>query len=141
MIGTCKLVGLYVQADQERDVEGQRSVVPGFAVEVIEVDGREKPGGGRVFEGRIFGLGRREMNHPRAYRTPSREAMRRWWEVETYGAAVPEELLEGGAEGTLSKEERRLALTEGTLAPTFKLERGAEATPPLSEQANPRERS
>jgi hypothetical protein len=108
MIGTCKLVGLYVQPDQERDVEGQRSLVPDFAVEVIEVDGRDKPGEGRVFEGRIFGLGRREKNHPRPYSTPLREAIRRWWEVETYGAAVPEELLEGGAEGTLRQEERRI---------------------------------
>ncbi len=107
MIGTTKLVELYVQPDQERDVDGQRSLVPGFAVEVIEVDDRDKPGGGRVFEGRIFGLGRREMNHPRPYSTPLRETMRRWWEVETYGAAVPEELLEGGAEGTSAKEERR----------------------------------
>ena len=108
MIATQMLMGLYVQPDQERDVEGQRSLVPGFAVEVIEVDDREKPGGGRVFEGRIFGLGRREMNHPRAYRTPLREAIRRWWEVETYGAPVPEELLEGGAEGTSRHEERRI---------------------------------
>ncbi len=108
MIGTQKLVGLYVQPDQEWDIEGQRSLVPGFAVEVIEVDDREKPGGGRVFEGRIFGLGRREMNHPHAYCTPLREAIRRWWEVETYGAPVPEELLEGGAEGTSRQEERRI---------------------------------
>ena len=107
MIGTCKLVGLYVQLDQERDIEGQRSLLPGFAVEVIEVEGRERPGGGPVFEGRIFGLGRREMNHPRPYSTPLRETMRHWWEVETYGAPVPEELLEGG-EGTSAKEERRL---------------------------------
>ncbi len=108
MIGTQKLVGLYVQPDQERDIEGQRSLVPGFAVEVIEVEGREKPGGGgRVFEGRTFGLMRREKNHPGAYSTPLREAMRHWWEVETYGAAVPEVLLEGG-EGTSAKEERRL---------------------------------
>ena len=82
MIGTCKLVGLYVQPDQEeRDIEGQRSLVPGFAVEVIEVEGRERPGGRRVFEGRIFGLGRREKNHLRPYCTPLRETMRRWWEV------------------------------------------------------------
>jgi hypothetical protein len=107
MIGTCKLVGLHVQPDQERDIEGQRSLVPGFAVEVIEVDGRDKPEGGRVFEGRTFGLGKREMKHPGAYCTPFREAMRHWWEVETYGAAVPEELLEGGEE-TSAKEERRL---------------------------------
>jgi len=108
MIGTPKLVGLYVQPDQEeRDIEGQRSLVPGFAVEVIEVEGRDKPGGGRMFEGRTFGLTRREKNHPpRPYCTPLREAMRRWWEVETYGAAVPEELLEGGVEGTSRKEER-----------------------------------
>jgi hypothetical protein len=91
MIGTPKLVGLYVQPDQERDIEGQRSLVPGFAVEIIEVDDRKKPGGGHVFEGRTFGLGRREMKHPHVYSTPSREAMRRWWEVETYGAPVPEE--------------------------------------------------
>jgi hypothetical protein len=107
MISTCKLVGLYIQPDQERDVEGRRSLVPGFAVEATEVDDREKPGGGRVFEGRIFGLGRREMNHPREYRTPSRESIRRWWEVETYGAAVPEELLEG-REGKSQQEERRI---------------------------------
>ena len=106
MIGTCKLVGLYVQPDQEREVEGQRSLVPGFAVEVIEVDDREKPGGGRVFEGRIFGLGRRKKNHPQPYSTPLREAIRRWWEVEIYGAPAPRELLEGGAEGTSRKEER-----------------------------------
>ena len=108
MIGTTKLVGLYVQPDQERDVDGQRSLVPGFAVEVVEVDDRVKPGRGRVFEGRIFGLGRREMNHPRAYRTPLREAIRRWWEVETYGAPVPEALLGGGAEGSSRQEERRI---------------------------------
>ncbi len=96
MIGTQRLVGLYVQPDQVRDIEGRRSLVPGFAVEVIEVEGRENPGGGsRMFEGRILGLTRREKNHPRPYCTPLREAMRRWWEVETYGAAVPEELLEG----------------------------------------------
>ena len=108
MIGTCKLVGLYVQPDQEeRDIEGRRSLAPGFAVEVVEVAGRKKQeGGGRVFEGRIFGLGRREMQPPRPYSTPLTEAMRRWWEVETYGAAVPEELLEGGVEGTSRKEER-----------------------------------
>ena len=109
MIGTCKLVGLYVQPDQERDIEGQRSLVAGFAVEVIEVDDRDNLGeGARVFEGRTFGLGRREMNHPRAYCTPLRETMRRWWEVETYGAAVPEELLEAGGVGTSRKEERRI---------------------------------
>jgi hypothetical protein len=108
MIGTCKLVGLYVQPDQERDIEGQRSLVPSFAVEVIEVEGREKAqGGSRVYEGRIFGLGKREKQHPRPYSTPLAEAMRRWWEVETYGAPVPEELLEGGAEGTSAKEKRR----------------------------------
>ncbi len=107
MIGTCKLVGLYVQPDQERDVEGRRSLAPGFAVEVIEVEGRETPSEGRVFEGRTFDLTRHEKNHTfRPYCTPLREAMRRWWEVETYGAAVPEELLEGGAEGTSRQEER-----------------------------------
>jgi len=142
MIGTQKLVGLYVQPDQERDIEGQRSLVPGFAVELIEVEGRENPGGGaRVFEGRTFGLGRREKNHPGVYSTPLREAMRRWWEVETYGAAVPEELLqEGGAEGMSPKEERRFELDEATLAQTFKPNRGAEAAP-SSEQTNSRERS
>ena len=110
MIGTLKLVGLYVQPGQEeRDIEGQRSLVAGFAVEVIEVEGREKAqGGSRVFEGRTFGLGRREMNHPCPYSTPLREAMRRWWEVETYGAAAPEELLEGGGKETSRNEERRL---------------------------------
>jgi hypothetical protein len=105
MIGTPKLVGLYVQPDQEeRNLEGHRLLVPGFAVEVIEVEGRDKPQGARAFEGRTFGLGRREKNHPCPYSTPLREAMRRWWEVETYGAPVPEELLE---EGTSAKEERR----------------------------------
>ncbi len=109
MIGTCKLVGLYVQSDQERDIEGQRSLVPGFAVEVVEVEGHDKPGGGgRVFEGRTFGLTRREKNHPRPYCTPLCEAMRRWWEVETYGAPVPAELLEGGEEGTSPKAKRRI---------------------------------
>jgi hypothetical protein len=97
MIGTLKLVGLYVRPDEERDTEGRRSLVPGFAVEVIEVEGRDKPeGGGRVFEGRTFGLTRREMKQPHAYCTPLREAIRHWWEVETYGAPVPVELLEGG---------------------------------------------
>jgi hypothetical protein len=28
MIGTLKLVGLYVQPDQERDIEGQLSLIP-----------------------------------------------------------------------------------------------------------------
>jgi hypothetical protein len=109
MIGTLKLVGLYVQPDQEeRDIQGRRSLVPGFAVEVIEVDGREKSeGGSRVFEGRIFGPGRREKQPPRPYSTPLAEAMRHWWEVETYGAAVPEELLEAGADEMSFKEERR----------------------------------
>ena len=107
MIGIPKLVGLYVQPDEERDIEGQRSFVPGFAVEVIEVEGRDKPGGARVFEGRIFGLRRREKNHRRPYSTPLREAIRRWWEVETYGAPVPRELLEVGGEGTSAKEEGR----------------------------------
>jgi len=108
MISTCKLVGLYVQPDQERDIEGQRSLVPGFAVEIIEVEGREKPGGGRsVFEGRIFGLGRRETKPTRPYCTTLRETMRHWWEIETYGVPVPEELLEDG-EGTSPKEETRL---------------------------------
>ena len=65
-------------------------------MEVIEVDGREKPEEGRVFEGRIFGLGRREMKHPRPYCTPLPETMRRWWEVEAYGAPAPDDLLEGG---------------------------------------------
>ncbi len=79
MTGTCKLVGLYVQLDQERDIEGQRSLVPGFAVEVIEVEGREAPGEGRVFEGRTFGLTRHEKNHSfRPYCTPLREDIRRW---------------------------------------------------------------
>jgi hypothetical protein len=141
MIGIQKLVGLYVQPDQEREVEAQRFLVPGFAVEVIEVEGRETPGEGRVFESRIFGLTRREKNRPRPYSTPLREAMRRWWEVETYGAAVPEELLEGGGKETSRNEERRLALADATPAPAGKPERGAEATTPLSEQTNPRERS
>ena len=109
MIGTCRLVGLYVKPDEEeRDIEGRRSLVPGFAVEVIEVDGRDKPGGARVFEGRTFGLRRREKNQRRPYSTPFREAIRRWWEVETYGAPVPEELLEAGGEETSAKEERRI---------------------------------
>ena len=54
MIGTLKLVGLYVQPDQERDIKGQRSPVTGFAVEIIEVEDREKPGGSHVFEGRTL---------------------------------------------------------------------------------------
>ena len=95
MISTPKLVGLYVQPDEERVIQGQCSLVPGFAVEVIEVEGRDKLGGGRVFKGRTFGLTRREKNHPGAYCTTLREAMRRWWEVETYGAPAPEELLVG----------------------------------------------
>ena len=141
MIGTLKLVGLYVEPDEERVIQGRRSLVAGFAVEVIEVDDRERLGEGRVFEGRIFGLGRRETKPTRPYCTPLREAMRRWWEVETYGAAIPEELLEAGAEGTSAKERRDALLAEATLAPTFKLDRGAEATAPPSEQANPKERS
>jgi len=48
MIGTQRLVGLYFQPDQVRDIEGRRSLVPGFAMEVIGVEGRENPGGGRV---------------------------------------------------------------------------------------------
>jgi len=44
MTGTTKLVGLYVQPDEERDIEGQRSLVPGFAVEVIEAEGRNLSG-------------------------------------------------------------------------------------------------
>ena len=53
MICIPKLVGLYVQPDQEvRDLEGRRSLVSGFAVEVIEGEGRDKPDGSRVFEGR-----------------------------------------------------------------------------------------
>ena len=106
MSGTQKLVGLYVQPDQEHDIEGRRSLVPGFAVEVIEVEGRDKPGRGHVFEGRTFGLTRREKHHPRPYSTHLAETMRRWWELETYGAAIPEELLEG-ENATLPKEERR----------------------------------
>ena len=142
MNGTCKLVGLYVQPDRERDIEGQRSLVPGFAVEVTEVESCDKPGGGaRVFEGRIFGLGRREKNHPRPYCTPLRETMRRWWEVETYGATVPEELLEAGGKETSRNEERRFELADATPAPAGKPHRGAEASAPPSEQANPRERS
>jgi hypothetical protein len=70
MIGTSKLMGLYVQPDQERDIEGRHVLVPGFAVEVVKVEGCEKPGGGRAFEGRIFGLARRDMKHPRPYSTP-----------------------------------------------------------------------
>ena len=93
MTGTPKLVGLHVQGDQESEVQGLRSLVSGFAVEVIEVCDREKPWGGRVFEGRIFGLGRRETEPPRPYSTPSPHAMRHWWVVGTYGAAVPEALL------------------------------------------------
>jgi hypothetical protein len=107
MIGTPKRVGLHVQGDQESEVQGRRSLVPGFAVEVIEVCDREKPEGGRVFEGRIFGLGRRETEPPRPYSTPSRHAMRHWWQVETYGAVVPEELL-AFREGATRKEDSRL---------------------------------
>jgi hypothetical protein len=109
MIGTPKLLGLYVQPDhEERDTEGRLSLLAGFAVEVVEVTDREKPqGGGRVFEGRIFGLARREMQHTPPYSTPSREAMRRWWELETYGAPIPEELLEG-EKATSAEEERCL---------------------------------
>jgi hypothetical protein len=109
MTGIPKLLGLYVQPDhEERDTEGRLTLLAGFAVEVIEVTGREKPqGGGRVFEGRIFDFGRREMQHTPPYSTSSREAMRRWWELETYGAPVPEELLEG-ENATSLKEERRL---------------------------------
>ncbi len=109
MTGIPKLLGLCVQPDhEERDTEGRLTLLAGFAVEVIEVTGREKPqGGGRVFEGRTFGLGRREMQHTPPYSTSSREAMRHWWEFETYGAPVPEELLEG-ENATSLKEERRL---------------------------------
>jgi len=74
MTGTQKLVGLYIQPDEERDMEGQRSLVPGLAVEVVEVEGDDKPGGGgNVFEGRTFGLMRREKYHPRPYCTPCAE--------------------------------------------------------------------
>jgi hypothetical protein len=107
MIGTPKLVGLHVQDDQVSEVQGRRSLGPGFAVEVIEVRDREKPGGDRVFEGRIFGLGRRETEPPRPYSTPSRHDMRHWWQVETYGAAVPEELL-AVREGVTRMEKGRL---------------------------------
>ena len=108
MTGIPKLLGLYVQPDhEERDTEGRLTLLAGFAVEVIEVTGREKPQGGRVFEGRTFGLGRREMQHTPPYSTSSREAMRHWWEFETYGAPVPEELQEG-ENATPLKEERRL---------------------------------
>ena len=108
MTGIPKLLGLCVQPDhEERDTEGRLTLLAGFAVEVIEVTGREKPQGGRVFEGRTFGLGRREMQHTPPYSTSWREAMRRWWELETYGAPVPEELLEG-ENATSLKEERRL---------------------------------
>jgi hypothetical protein len=106
MIGTPKLVGLYVQPDQEPGIEQRGTLVPGFAVEVVEVSAREKLEGGRVFEGRIFGLGRNELKPPRPYSTPSREAIRCWWELETCGASVPEELLK--AEGPSPEEERRL---------------------------------
>ncbi len=109
MTGIPKLLERYVQTDhEERDTEGRLTLLAGFAVEVIEVTGREKPqGGGRVFEGRTFGLGRREMQHTPPYSASSREAMRHWWELETYGAPVPEELLEG-ENATSLKEERRL---------------------------------
>jgi hypothetical protein len=110
MTGTPKLLGLYVQPDHaERDTEGRLSLLVGFAVEVIEVTNCEKPqgAGGHVFEGRTFGLGRREMQHTPPYSTPSREAMRRWWELEPYCAPVPEELLEG-EKATSLKEERHL---------------------------------
>ena len=72
MIGTCRLVGLFVQPDEDHDIEGRCSLVPGFAVEVIEVEIRDKPGGARVFEGRIFDLTRREKNQRRPYSTPLR---------------------------------------------------------------------
>ena len=140
MIGLRRLVGLYVQPDEERVIQGQCSLVPGFAVEVIEVEGHDKPVGGRVFEGRTFGLTRCEKNHPGAYRTPLREAIRPWWEVETYGAPVPEELFEAEQKGHRPRR-RDALLAEATLAPTIKPDRGAGATAPPSEQANPRERS
>ena len=108
MISTCKLVGLYVHPAQARDLEGQRSLVPGFAVEIIDAEGREKPGGGRSgCEGQVVGVGRRETKPARPYCTTLRETMRHWWGVESCGVPVPEELLED-AEGTWPKEEGHL---------------------------------
>ena len=70
MIVTQKLVGLYVQLDQEWDIEGQRSIVAGFVVEVIKVYDGEKPEGGGVVEGGVLGVGGLEMNDVDAYCIP-----------------------------------------------------------------------
>jgi hypothetical protein len=64
---------------------------------VMEVTGtREGRRGGYLYEGRLLDAATAATLQRAPYRSRRRGVLRRWWQGETRGALVPDELLEGG---------------------------------------------
>lgn len=61
---------------------------------IVELTGVRDGRGGYLYEGRIFDAATAAMLQRAPYRSRRKGAMRRWWERETRGAPVPDELLE-----------------------------------------------
>ena len=62
---------------------------------IVELTGvRDGRRGGYLYEGRLFDAATAAMLQRAPYRSRRKGAMRRWWERETCGAPVPDELLE-----------------------------------------------
>lgn len=62
---------------------------------IVELTGaRDGRRGGYLYEGRLFDAATAAMLQRAPYRSRRKGAMRRWWERETRGAPVPDELLE-----------------------------------------------
>lgn len=62
---------------------------------IVELTGARDGRGGYLYEGRLFAAATAAMLQRAPYRSRRKDAMRRWWERETRGAPVPDELLEG----------------------------------------------
>ena len=61
---------------------------------IVELTGARDGRGGYLYEGRLFDAATAAMLQRAPYRSRRKGAMRRWWERETRGAPVPDELLE-----------------------------------------------
>ncbi len=61
---------------------------------IIELTGALDGRGGYLYEGCLFDAATAATLQRAPYRSRRKGAMRRWWERETRGAPVPDELLE-----------------------------------------------
>lgn len=61
---------------------------------IVELTGARDGQGGYLYEGCLFDAATAAMHQRAPYRSRRKGAMRRWWERETRGAPVPDELLE-----------------------------------------------